>query len=136
MIPRASAEGQVPTETRSNPTPPGHDFQLESSVMLGAAGESSLAAHSALACDYVHQVAGATALQYPGSEITGSLDALSHVVSSLREQTAASEMTYPHARPSQRSVPPGHELPPIKKTVDLIRIAKSQCLLSRTPSRR
>lgn len=57
-----------------------------------------------------------------------SLDALSHVVSTLREQTAASEMAYPHARPNQRPGPSGYELPPIKKTVELIRIARSECV--------
>lgn len=96
--------------------------------MLGVAGESSLAAHSAFACDFIHQVAGTTALQTPGSEIRGSLDALYRVVSTIREQTAASEMAYPHARPNQRSGPSRHELPPIKKTVELIRAANSECL--------
>lgn len=96
--------------------------------MLGVGGESSLAAHSAFACDFMHQVAGSTALQTPGSEMRGNLDALSHIVSSMREQTVASEMAYPHARPNQRPGPTGRELPPIKKTVELIRLATSQSL--------
>jgi hypothetical protein len=56
-----------------------------------------------------------------------TLDALSHVVGTLREQTFANEMAYPHSRPSQRPRPSGYELPPIEKAVELIRIAKSRC---------
>lgn len=94
--------------------------------MLGVAGESSLAAHSAFASDFMHQVAGATPLQGPRLEMRDTLDALSQVVSTLREQTAAGEMAYPHARSIQRLGPSGYELPPIKKAVELIRIAKGE----------
>lgn len=62
-----------------------------------------------------------------------TLDALSQVVSTLREQTAASEMAYPHARSIQRPGPSGYVLPPIKKTVELIRIAKSEFPDPRAP---
>lgn len=96
--------------------------------MLGVAGESSLAAHSAFASDFMHQVAGATPHQSHGSEMRDTLDSLSQVVSTLREQTAASEMAYPHARSIQRLGPSGYELPPIKKAVELIRISKGECL--------
>lgn len=97
---------------------------------LGAAGESSLAAHSAFASDFVHQVASAVPTQASGPEIRDTLDALSHVVISLREQTVASAMSYPHARPNLRLGPShaGHELPPIKKAVKLIGMAKSKQL--------
>lgn len=55
-----------------------------------------------------------------------TLDTLSHVVSTLREQTIASEMTYPHARSTQRPGLSGYELPPMKKTVELIQLARSE----------
>lgn len=102
--------------------------------MLGVTGESSLAAHSEFACDFMHQAASTMALQNPSSEISGSLDALYRAVATIRKQTAASEMAYPHARPNQRPGPSGHELPPIRKTVELIRAANSEFLSPRTPS--
>lgn len=113
-------------------TPSNHTVQPVSSDMLGAAGESSLAAHSAFASDFVHQVASAVPTQTSGPEIRDTLDALSHVVTTLREQTVASEMAYPHARPNPRPGPSraGHELPPIKKAVELIGIAKSRQMIS------
>lgn len=97
-----------------------------SSVVLGVEGESSLTAHSAFASDFMHHVASASPLQSSGPEMRDTLDALSNVVATLREQTVANEMAYPHARPIQRSGPSGYELPPIQKAVELIRIAKSE----------
>lgn len=75
----------------------------------------------------MHHFARADPLQGSGSEMSDSLGALSHVVATLREQTVANEMAYPHARASQRQSLSGCDLPPIQKAVDLIRTAKSAC---------
>ncbi|WQF79089.1 hypothetical protein CDEST_04103 [Colletotrichum destructivum] len=104
---------------------PGSD--AGSSVLLGA-GESSLAAHSTFASDFMQHVASASPLQCSGPEMRDTLDALSSVVATLREQTVANEMAYPHARPIQRPGLSGYGLPPIQKAVELIRIAKNQRL--------
>lgn len=119
-----SATPSSTTSPSSHIIQPGSDDG--SSVVLGAEGESSLIAHSAFASDFVHHVASASPLQSSGPEMRETLGALSNVVASLREQTVANEMAYPHARPIQRPGPSGYELPPIQKTVELIRIAKSE----------
>lgn len=111
----------------STSIPSSHTIPTESSAVLGVAGESSLAAHSAFASKFVHQVAMADPFRSSGSEMKDTLDTLSHVVATLREQTVANEMKYPHARPTQRPRPSGYELPPIQKAVELIRIANSKC---------
>jgi hypothetical protein len=103
-------------------------IQPTPSAVLGLEGESSLAAHSAFASDFMHQVAGADPVPGFGSDMKNTLDALSHVVGALREQTFANEMAYPHSRPSQRLRPSEYKLPPIQKATELIRIAKSWCL--------
>ena len=129
-----SAMRSSTTSPSSHPIQPGLDDG--SSVVLGAEGESSLTAHSAFANDFMHHVASASPLQSSEPEMRNTLDALSNVVATLREQTVANEMAYPHARPIQRPGPSGYELPPIQKAVELIRIAKSELFhphVSRSP---
>ncbi|ENH64121.1 Putative transcriptional regulatory protein C11D3.07c [Fusarium oxysporum f. sp. cubense race 1] len=109
-------------------SPSSQNIQQTPSAVLGVEGESSLAAHSAFASNLMHQVASAETSPGFGPDMRNTLDALSHVVGTLREQTFANEMAYPHSRPSQRPRPSGYELPPIEKAVELIRIAKSQRL--------
>ncbi|GKT42758.1 uncharacterized protein ColSpa_02939 [Colletotrichum spaethianum] len=112
----------------SKSSPSSHTIQPGSdggsSVVLGK-GESSLAAHSAFASDFMQRVASSNPIQCSGPEMRDTLDALSSVVATLREQTVANEMAYPHARPIQRPGPSGYGLPPIQKAVEMIRIAKT-----------
>ncbi|OHW96910.1 fungal specific transcription factor domain-containing protein [Colletotrichum incanum] len=125
----AGADMSAVSSSKSSPSShtiqPGSD--AGSSVVLGE-GESSLAAHSAFASDFMQHVASASPLQCSVPEMRDTLDALSSVVATLREQTVANEMAYPHARPIQRPGPSGYGLPPIQKAVELIRIAKNQRL--------
>ncbi|WYZ33787.1 hypothetical protein EsH8_I_000063 [Colletotrichum jinshuiense] len=125
----AGADISAISPSKSSPSShtiqPGSD--AGSSVVLGE-GESSLAAHSAFASDFMQHVASASPFRCSGPEMRDTLDALSSVVATLREQTVASEMAYPHARPIQRPGPSGYGLPPIQKSVELIRIAKNQRL--------
>ncbi|KAI0882423.1 uncharacterized protein GGS22DRAFT_43903 [Annulohypoxylon maeteangense] len=125
---RTSAGARVSTVSSSVSSPSSFATQPPSSALMGVEGKSSLTAHSAFASDFMHQVASTNLLQSSRPEMTDTLDALSHVVGSLREQTVANEMTYPHARSVQRRRPSGYELPPIEKAVELIRIARSQRL--------
>ncbi|GJC86416.1 putative transcriptional regulatory protein C11D3.07c [Colletotrichum liriopes] len=122
------ARADMSSMSSSKSSPSSHAIQpgsaAGSSAILGE-GESSLAAHSAFASDFMQHVASASPLQCSRPEMRDTLDALSSVVATLREQTVAKEMAYPHARPIQRPGPSGYGLPPIQKVVDLIRIAKS-----------
>ncbi|KAI4597507.1 hypothetical protein KJ359_004209 [Pestalotiopsis sp. 9143b] len=84
-----------------------------------------MAAHSQFAKEFLQKVIGGDC-----AEMHDSLDSLSQVVAALRQQTVASEMSYPHARPVQRPSLPRCKMPPFEKTIPLIRMAESQTLSS------
>lgn len=58
-----------------------------------------------------------------------SLEVLQHIVDGFKQKTAATEMYYPKARHIQRPTLPDIKLPPIEKTVSLIRRCKSMFFL-------
>ncbi|EXF74404.1 fungal specific transcription factor [Colletotrichum fioriniae PJ7] len=91
-------------------------------------GDSSLAAHSVFATEFLQKVVSTESLQDSSLDLGETLDALSQIVNALKQPTAAGEMTYPHAKPFTRVRAQGIELPPIEKAVHTIRIAKSQRL--------
>lgn len=87
-------------------------------------GDSSLTAHSAFANQFFQEVVSTDELQDSSLEMRETLDALRHMVHSLKHQTAASEMSYPNSRPSTRVAIPPYDLPPIRKSVEVIQAAK------------
>jgi hypothetical protein len=89
-------------------------------------GESSLAAHSVFANEFLRKVVNTESLQEASLELRDTLDSLSHIVTSLKGQTLATEMTYPNAVPAQRPVLHSDDLPPVQKAIALIRAAKSK----------
>ncbi|ETS82576.1 hypothetical protein PFICI_04452 [Pestalotiopsis fici W106-1] len=104
--------------------PRSHAADLEPSNAMVVEGDSSMAAHSLFATQFLQKIVGRDC-----AEMRESLDSLSHVVTGLRQQTVASEMSYPHARPIQRPNPPPCKMPPFEKAAPLIQMAKAQRLI-------
>lgn len=118
-----------PKSASSYSTPASHTQASSSSLekVTGKVveGESSLAAHSAFANEFLQKVVDTESLQESSLELQDTLDSLSHIVTSLKGQTLATEMTYPNAVLTQRPVHHSNELPPVQKAIALIRAAKS-----------
>ncbi|KAK4220323.1 fungal-specific transcription factor domain-containing protein [Rhypophila decipiens] len=91
-------------------------------------GNSSLTAHSIFAKDLLQKIID----EGSRPEMRETLDALHAVVEAMKKQPAAKEMTYPNARPD-RSVPAflqGCELPPIQRSLHVVKLARSHQLPS------
>ncbi|KAH0420877.1 fungal specific transcription factor domain-containing protein [Colletotrichum camelliae] len=114
-----------PTSTN---TPSSHALQADDESSAVVEGESSLAAHSVFATEFLQKVVSTKSLQDSSLDLGETLEALSQIVTALKQQPVAGEMTYPHAKPIQRQRIQGLELPPIQKAVNTIRVAKSQRL--------
>ncbi|KAF4885409.1 putative transcriptional regulatory protein [Colletotrichum fructicola] len=114
-----------PTSTN---TPSSHALQADEESSAVVEGESSLAAHSVFATEFLQKVVSTKSLQDSSLDLGETLEALSQIVTALKQQPVAGEMTYPHAKPVQRQRIQGLELPPIQKAVNTIRVAKSQRL--------
>ncbi|KAH6952454.1 fungal-specific transcription factor domain-containing protein [Ilyonectria sp. MPI-CAGE-AT-0026] len=124
---RQSKDTTTPGKVLSSiSTPYSHIVQLESITGPVVEGDSSLVAHSVFANEFPQKVASPGSLQDPSLEMLETVDALSNIATALTQQTAASEMAYPHTRSIQRTHLSGCELPPIQKVVALIHTAKSQ----------
>ncbi|GKU01982.1 hypothetical protein FLAG1_03094 [Fusarium langsethiae] len=104
----------------STSTPYGHLAQLTADSPV-IEGESSLAAHGEFANEFLKNAVGTESLQGASLELRETLDSLHHIVSSLKQQTAATEMSYPYARPIPRPTLKNSDLPPIQTAVALIR---------------
>lgn len=112
-----------PTSTN---TPSSHALQADEESSAVVEGESSLAAHSVFATEFLQKVVSTKSLQDSSLDLGETLEALSQIVTALKQQPVAGEMTYPHAKPVQRQRIQGLELPPIQKAVNTIRVAKSK----------
>ncbi|KAJ0280815.1 hypothetical protein Brms1b_007565 [Colletotrichum noveboracense] len=110
-----------PTSTN---TPSSHALQADEESSAVVEGESSLAAHSVFATEFLQKVVSTKSLQDSSLDLGETLEALSQIVTALKQQPVAGEMTYPHAKPVQRQRIQGLELPPIQKAVNTIRVAK------------
>ncbi|KAH7142024.1 fungal-specific transcription factor domain-containing protein [Dactylonectria macrodidyma] len=113
-------------------TPYSHVIQPESTAGPVVEGDFSLVTHSAFANEFPQKVIRPGSPQDPSLEMRETLDALSNIATALKQQTAASEMAFPHTRPIQRPRLSGFVLPPIQKAVALILTAKSQRMLGGT----
>ncbi|KAL4878708.1 hypothetical protein BJY04DRAFT_220774 [Aspergillus karnatakaensis] len=85
-------------------------------------GDTSLAAHPAFANDFLQKVVATNSLQGFSPELCDTLDELSSILT--QGAGAGAELAYPHARPIQRPNLTGYEMPPLKKAIALIRMAK------------
>lgn len=122
-----SKDSSVAPQTISSTgsTPYGHVLPSSSDSPL-VEGESSLIAHSVFANEFLQEAVRTGSLQDSSLEMRKTLDSLHHIVESLSQQTGATEMTYPKARPVPRQTLPSIELPPIQKAVALFRAVKSK----------
>lgn len=109
----------------SSSTPYGHLTQPNADSPV-IEGESSLAAHGEFANEFLKNAVGTESLQGASLELRETLDSLHHIVSSLKQQTAATEMSYPYARLVPRPTLKNHELPPIQTAVSIIRECESK----------
>ncbi|KAG7142068.1 hypothetical protein HYQ45_001493 [Verticillium longisporum] len=139
--PPTSQPPQSQTGSTSNPSPAARNVQSSfstpsshgaQSVPAGPVveGDSSLAAHSVFANEFLQNVVNTGDLQGSGLELRETLNSLHHIVDALKQQTTTSEMAYPHGKPTSRPVFQTADLPPIKKAVALLRTATSQWLAS------
>ncbi|KAI8410230.1 hypothetical protein FOFC_10084 [Fusarium oxysporum] len=118
-MPSSDVPRQSPAQASSS-TPYGHLAQQTADSPV-IEGESSLAAHGEFANEFLKNAVGTESLQGASLELRETLDSLHHIVSSLKQQTAATEMSYPHARQLPRPSLKNNELPPIQTAVALIR---------------
>ncbi|RSL53192.1 hypothetical protein CEP53_007829 [Fusarium sp. AF-6] len=89
-------------------------------------GESSLAAHGAFANEFLKNAVNTGPLQGASLELRETLDSLHHIVTSLKQQTVATEMNYPNATIFPRPSFKGSDMPPIQKAVALIRQCENE----------
>ncbi|KAF9872071.1 fungal specific transcription factor [Colletotrichum karsti] len=126
--PQTEATPLFPQEgpSTSTTTPSSHAFQGDDEPSALVEGESSLAAHSVFATEFLQKVVSTKSLQDSSLDLSDTLDALSQIVTALKQPSVAGEMTYPFAKPIQRPRIQGLELPPIQKAVSTIRVAKTR----------
>ncbi|KZL80929.1 fungal specific transcription factor domain-containing protein [Colletotrichum incanum] len=124
----ATSSAQLHSSTSTPATSASHAHQSDEGDGAVVEGDSSLAAHSVFATEFVQKVVNTESLQDSSLDLGETLDALSQIVNALKQPAAAGEMTYPHAKPINRLRIQGLELPPIEKAVNTIRIAKGQRL--------
>lgn len=103
-----------------------HAHQSDEGEGAVVEGDSSLAAHSVFATEFVQKAVSTESLQDLSLDLGETLEALSQIVNALKQPTAAGEMTYPLAKPINRLRIQGLKLPPIEKAINTIRIAKSE----------
>ncbi|RGP59628.1 hypothetical protein FLONG3_11144 [Fusarium longipes] len=125
-IPNSDPTRQSPAQI-STSTHYGHLVQLTADSPV-IEGESSLAAHGEFANEFLKNAVGTASLQGASLELRETLDSLHHIVSSLKQQTAAAEMFYPYARPVPRPNFKNNDLPPIQTAVALIRECETLAL--------
>ncbi|KAL3446140.1 hypothetical protein BJX65DRAFT_296580 [Aspergillus insuetus] len=125
---RPPGNSQISTETSlSVSTPASDSTQTKWAHEQVVAGDSSLAAHSAFANEFLQKVAATNSLQASSPELCDTLDELSSILT--QGDGAGDELAYPHARPIQRASLPEYEMPPLKKAIALIRMAKAKQLV-------
>ncbi|CAI7669817.1 unnamed protein product [Penicillium manginii] len=120
---RPPGNSQISTQTPPSVSTPASDStQTKWAHGQVAEGDSSLAAHSAFANEFLQKVIATNPLQASSPELCNTLDELSSILT--QGDGAVDELAYPHARPIQRVNLPGYEMPPLKKAIALIRMAK------------
>ncbi|KAM7205739.1 fungal-specific transcription factor domain containing protein [Naviculisporaceae sp. PSN 640] len=121
----SSASATPGTGSSATPSAPSH---ADPAMGPMVEGNSSLTAHSIFAKDLLQKIID----EGSRPEMRETLDALHAVVEAMKKQPAGKDMTYPNARPIS-SVPAflqGCELPPIQRSLHVIKLAKSHQLSS------
>jgi hypothetical protein len=122
---RSAAASAPNTVASTSPSSHGshgnHSTEITGTVVEG---ESSLTAHSVFANDLLQKVVSRDSRP----EMHERAEALRHMVEAMKKQPADHEMTYPHAKLIRPAAPPGCDLPPIEKTLEVLKLAKCGCL--------
>lgn len=126
----------VPTPASISPVALERSRQTQSGAEtpIGDEGDSSLAAQSAFASDFLKNAVSSRALNN-GSAMQMKLKEISNIITSMKQQTTISKAAYYHAGLIQRPQHAKRELPPIQKSVALIRCASGMSLLWKTAPR-
>ena len=105
---------------------------VDASVGPVVEGNSSLTAHSVFAKDLLQKIMD----EGSRPEMRETFDALHSVVEAMKKQPTAKEMTYPNARPIKAAPAflQGCELPPIQRSLHVIKLAKCEIPWSHLPS--
>ncbi|KAK4149351.1 hypothetical protein C8A00DRAFT_18942, partial [Chaetomidium leptoderma] len=116
----------APTRTANaaaSASPASHGSHCNATEAAGTVveGDSSLTAHSVFANDLLQKVVSGDSRP----KMRERIEALRHMVEAMKTQPAAHEMTYPHAKPIPPATLKGCDLPPIDKTLDILKLAKS-----------
>lgn len=93
--------------------------QAESEVLIE--GQSSFTAHCEFAIGFLHNVVGSRqAVMDDGSEITGLLDTLHHILDAFHLQRLSPNKLFPLAKPVSDSGPNGCQMPPLESVFAVI----------------
>jgi hypothetical protein len=116
--PPAPLSSVIPPSSQS--TPP------DAAKVTVAEGESSLSAHSVFIKDFLRTFVDADDTQQIDPEIQQTLNALSNIVKTSKQQPLARELVLPHAKVQSPVQQRKYDLPPIQDAVALIRAAQSE----------
>jgi hypothetical protein len=118
----AKAPAASTANTVASSSPSSHGGYSNHTQVTGSMveGESSLTAQSVFANELFQKVAS----QDSRPEMRERIEALRHMVETLKKQPAAHEMKYPNAQPSRPAALEGCELPPIDATLQVLKIAR------------
>ncbi|KAM5383562.1 hypothetical protein ACJZ2D_002011 [Fusarium nematophilum] len=123
--PSPDTGGGLSSAQPSSSTPYGHAIHSAADSPV-VEGESSLSAHGVFANEFLKNAVRTGSLQDTSLELRETLDSLHHIVNSLKQQTAATELQYPQAKHIPRPPLKSSELPPIQKAVALIKQCENE----------
>ncbi|KAK3296563.1 uncharacterized protein B0H64DRAFT_374636 [Chaetomium fimeti] len=111
------------TTTVASSSPSSHGGYSNQTQVTGTMveGESSLTAQSVFANDLLQKVASRDSRP----EMRERIEALRHMVETLKKQPAAHEMKYPNAKTVRPPALEGCELPPMEATLQVLKLARS-----------
>lgn len=119
---KAPAPSTSTANTVASSSPSSHGGYSSHTQVTGSMveGESSLTAQSVFANELFQKVAS----QDSRPEMRERIEALRHMVETLKKQPAAHEMKYPNAQPTKSAALEGCELPAIDATLQVLKLAR------------
>ncbi|GKT51914.1 uncharacterized protein ColSpa_12095 [Colletotrichum spaethianum] len=123
--------GPMLSSAQRQPTispPDSHGLRPDIKDAACVEGDSSLAAHSEFASEFLQNFMRTESLQDSSLDVSETLKALSQIVQALKQQSLTGSAAYPHARLINKPQLQTLKLPPIDKAVHVIRTAEDLCL--------
>ncbi|KZL69341.1 fungal specific transcription factor domain-containing protein [Colletotrichum tofieldiae] len=115
----------TPRQSTSSSTP-SHILRPDFEVAACVESDSSLAAHSEFASEFLQRVLRTDSMQDSSLNLEDTLNALSQIMKALKQQSVTGSVAYPHANRIYQPHLQKLELPPIDKSVLVIRAAESK----------